>query len=395
MEKKSIIIVYYEMILGGSTTSLLSLLNCIDKERYDVDLQLYKNSGELFDMIPDGINVLPEAALPINRINKTIKGLAKGYLFKAWMINRINKRRGFSRQLLSLFQSRELSRNNNKEYDYAISFIEGWPNFYLAESIKAKHKYGWYHSTFNENNWYPRYEKIWWNVADNIVFVSDSCTRDFCRLFPAFSSKAKTIENILDSLIVRHRSEKIDLHDQCYVRYHDFKGMRLVSVCRIDIQTKGLDRVVNCARALKEKGYDFLWYVVGDGADREALQALINEAKVDESLILIGKRSNPYPFIKDSDILGMPSRFEGKPMTVTEAMILGTVPVVTEYLSAHEQIKDGYDGVVCMNDESSFINSIISMIENTQKLQDMKKIIKQNEYGNEKYIRFIEKELLD
>ena len=44
--KKKVLFVYPELMLGGSTTSLISLLNSIDYNRYEVDLILYKNSGE-------------------------------------------------------------------------------------------------------------------------------------------------------------------------------------------------------------------------------------------------------------------------------------------------------------------------------------------------------------
>ena len=49
MQKKRVLVIYPEMMMGGSTTALLAFLKGIDKEKYEVDLQLYKNRGELLE----------------------------------------------------------------------------------------------------------------------------------------------------------------------------------------------------------------------------------------------------------------------------------------------------------------------------------------------------------
>ena len=61
MDKKKILIVYPFMMMGGSTTSLLSLLENIDKQKFQVDLQLYRNTGPLLSEIPKGVKLLPTA----------------------------------------------------------------------------------------------------------------------------------------------------------------------------------------------------------------------------------------------------------------------------------------------------------------------------------------------
>ena len=61
--KKKVLFVYPELMLGGSTTSLISLLNSIDYIRYEVDLILYKNGGEYFNDLPLQVNVLPESSI--------------------------------------------------------------------------------------------------------------------------------------------------------------------------------------------------------------------------------------------------------------------------------------------------------------------------------------------
>lgn len=143
MQKTKVLFVYDAMVVGGSTTSLLSLLQCLNKETYDIDLLLYRNSGPLFDSIPDNIEVLPEAAL-YNRttIWQIVKQLSiflfKGYALKALIWNAKKRTLGFSGQILANMQTAEFSRTLDKEYDIAIGYIEGWPDRYVARKVKAQ-----------------------------------------------------------------------------------------------------------------------------------------------------------------------------------------------------------------------------------------------------------------
>ena len=121
---------------------------------------------------------------------------------------------------------------------------------------------------------------------------------------------------------------------------------------------------------------------------------MIQSAGVEDCVIPIGKRMNPYPFIAAADIMCMPSRYEGKPITVTESMILGTPPVVTEYLSAHDQIEHGVEGFVMPNEDEAITDAVENCMKNSVLLQRMRKKLTEREYGNADYVGIIEKMLL-
>lgn len=79
--KKKLLIVYSKMIVGGSTTSLLSLLNELDYSQYDVDLLLLEKGGVLDRQIPSAVNVIDNFYLKINK--KTLSyafAFGKAYL---------------------------------------------------------------------------------------------------------------------------------------------------------------------------------------------------------------------------------------------------------------------------------------------------------------------------
>ena len=96
--KKKILFAYYSMIIGGSTTSLLSLINAIDRSKYDVYLILYRNNGELFNYIPENVTLLEPAASKknlVNDIKKILLAIFKGYLFKGLSYQIKNKKNKF------------------------------------------------------------------------------------------------------------------------------------------------------------------------------------------------------------------------------------------------------------------------------------------------------------
>ncbi len=398
MSKKRVLVAYYEMFTGGSTTSLLAFLNCIDKSKYDVDLQLYHNKGLLFGDIPEGINILPDAAKFNGKIGKLIKiasGVFTGAFLKAYLMNRKHKKAGFSGQILNEWQAKHLSRKSRVHYDYAIGFMEGWPNQYITYCVDADKRYGWMHNTFANIAAIPELELPWMRKADKIIFVADNCTEDFKEALPEMADKAETVLNITDSSIIKAKAAKDASEDSEYLRFKNADCFKIITACRISMYHKGLDRGVACAKKLKDAGKKFIWMIVGGGDQLAELNALIKETGVEDCVFTIGNRLNPHPFIAEADLFCMLSRYEGKPMVITESMILGVPALVAEYLSAHEQIQNGVDGIIVKNTDDCGFDELLHCIEHPEELSKMKEHLNSHEYGNSEYMREIEEKYLN
>lgn len=396
--KKKILFVYPEMMMGGSTSNLIALLNGIDPQKYTIDLLLYRKKGELLDGIPDHIRIVDNAEKYVGVLGKIIKilvGIFGGALIKARLINKAAGRKGFSKQILADFQADNLSRTLHEEYDYAIGGLEGWPDRYVANKVLAHHKYAWLHSSFKNIADIPALEVPWMQKVDRIICVSDTCVREVREALPEVSDKLIKIENIVDDELIIRQSKIIPSNSKVYDRWKNYVGFKIITVCRISIETKGLDRIVRCARKLKDDGYEFLWCIVGGGVQTPDLAEMIAKDELEQTIILAGSQKNPYPFMVEADIYCMPSRHEGKPITVTESMILGVPPVVTEYVSAHEQINDENNGVIVDNSDYSIMSPIMDFIQNKDKLRKMKNELKKTRFGNKEYIKQIEDYLLE
>ena len=125
-----------------------------------------------------------------------------------------------------------------------------------------------------------------------------------------------------------------------------------------------------------------LWYVIGDGPDYEKMKMMVKQKQLEDIVIMLGKKDNPLPLEKLCDCFILPSRYEGKPMAVTEAMMLGLPAIVTNYASAEEQISQGIDGVIFDNSDEGCIDLVKYLIENSDKIIQMKKNTLDRDYSN-------------
>ena len=100
-------------------------------------------------------------------------------------------------------------------------------------------------------------------------------------------------------------------------------------------------------------------------------------------VIILGKRENPYPYIKACDIYVQPSRYEGKSVTVREAQMLCKPVVVTNYPTASSQIKDGVDGVIVPLDNEGCAKGLARVIMDEELRQRLVAYLQTHDYGNE------------
>jgi len=127
---------------------------------------------------------------------------------------------------------------------------------------------------------------------------------------------------------------------------------------------------------------DFRWFIVGYGGDEQLIRQKIAETGMQNHVIILGKRSNPYPYIKACDIYVQPSRYEGKSVTVREAQMLYKPVVVTDYPTASSQIQDGVDGVIVPLDNEGCALGITDFMLNVEKRNRIVEYLHKHDYGN-------------
>lgn len=356
--KKNILFVINNLNCGGAEKALISLFQCIDYSLYNVDLFLFKHEGIFLNKIPPQVNLL-EQPKEYKYYDMSIKEaiklcLRKGrvdiaiYRILAGFIFRLEKNRSRCEQRTWKYLSKSLPKVN-KQYDAAIGFLEKNPIYYCVDKVNAKKKIGFIHNDYDKLGMEPNIDSKYFKNLDSVVTVSEECADVLKRRFPFFSEKVEVMYNIVSpKMIYKLSLEELDLN---------YKGKMIVSVGRLNNQ-KGFDLAIESCKTLVEQGYKFKLYIIGEGTERDNLQKMILENNLQNIIILLGIKENPYPYIRKADIYLQPSRFEGKSIAIDEAKILHKPIVVTNFSTAKDQIVHNENGLIVNMDSQSIAEGI-------------------------------------
>lgn len=116
-----------------------------------------------------------------------------------------------------------------------------------------------------------------------------------------------------------------------------------------------------------DNGYYHKIYVIGDGPEREKLENLVKANDIDETFLLLGKKENPYPYIKNATYFCLLSKFEGYGMVIEEAKILNKPIIITD-TAAREALVNYKNSKILNNTEEGIYNGLKKAIET--KLQE-------------------------
>ena len=389
--KPRIFIAMHYMEIGGAETALVGLLNALDPARVDVDLFLYDHRGEMMQFIPEWVNLLPQ--IPkysvlerpiVELVKRGFWGIAAARM-SAKLIGKLTNVPSFSMDVFtSLFTNKLLPTIcPQKKYDLAISFLT--PHTYVKNKVVAKKKIAWIHTDYTIYPIAKNVERPIWRSYNYIASISNDVTRTFLQVFPTLAPKIMEIENILSPAFVRKRAELEDTDKE----FRQTDKISLLSIGRYSEQ-KNYDNVPDiCKRLINKTKLNIKWYIIGYGGDEALIRQKIKEAGMEEHVILLGKRSNPYPYIKACDIYVQPSRYEGKSVTVREAQMLCKPVVVTNYPTAPSQIRSGIDGVIVPMDNEGCAHGLAEVICDKPLQERIIAHLKTHDYGNESEVEKI------
>ncbi len=374
VSKKRLLFCISSLYTGGSTTSLLALLDTIDPSRYEVDLILSENQGDYLDSIPEHVHLLPPAIRQGNpkavKRRKLVNYLFRGYLLRALLYRQTRGKRYGSGmfQLMAGHARCSVARKLPGFYDAAIGYMEGFSDYYVHRKVNARKKLAYIHVNYEQSGLDPRLDHKVYEDADSVVLVSGECKQIFDQNFPEFAHKSVVVENLASKhLILKQAGREAEgfAPDPAY--------FTVVTAARLQNSSKALDRAVLTLTQLKKEGFKVRWYVFGEGPDRAALAQMIKENELEHDFFLMGNRKNIYPYLKKGDLFVLTSRSEGKPMAVTEALILGIPVLVTKYASAAAQIPEGAGWIVENSDGPELFYGIRDLLTQPRLLEDAKK----------------------
>ncbi|MBL4934991.1 glycosyltransferase [Clostridium sp. YIM B02515] len=368
--KKKLLIVNNNLDLGGIQKSLINLLWELDKRKiYDIDLFLFSNTGEYKTEIPPSIKVFEGnkfiKTLGVSQMDSKKIGVFY-YFFRGGsaFYARIIDRRLPVRFILS-------TQKKFTNYDASISFMQdsnehslyGCCNSFVIDRVHAKRKIAFVHCDFlsHGNNWLSRllYEKF-----DAIATVSESCKENFIKATPKLKNNVFTVLNCQNYDEIKKLSNV-----NCIV--YENANFNIFTAARISSE-KGIIRTINVIEKLVKDNKNVLWHIVGSGPLEYEVKAIIRSKKLEKNIILYGNQYNPYRYMKNADLLLVPSFHEAAPMVFDEAKYLGIPILTTKTASAVEMVERDGAGWVCENNEEGIYNSLKYILDNQKELTRVK-----------------------
>ena len=383
---KKILIIMPSMFIGGAERSLLGLLENLDYKKVSVDLFLYRHEGEFLKFIPKQVHVLPEIK-SYRTFDTPIKSLLFSSQFFMGLFRIVSKislkihcmltheKSGvwMSMQYTSRFLQPLLPKIAG-EYDLGIMYLGVSDT--LIYKVHAKVRLVWNHTDYDTLFPDKKMDLKTYQKIDRVISVSESCTEKLKSFYPQLSAKAITIENCLSKRFIMEQAD-MSIGDLEW-RGDEFTILSIGRYC----EAKNFDNVPTICRLLIEKGLSVKWYLIGYGNDEKLIKKKIKQESMEEAVILLGKKENPYPYIKEFDLYVQPSRYEGKCVTVCEAQMLGKPVVITRYDTAESQLEDGVDGVIVPMDNEGCAEGIAELLRNPKKMKMLRENCKQRDYSN-------------
>lgn len=207
------------------------------------------------------------------------------------------------------------------EYNIEVAYLEcGATKVMSASTNKNAIKLAWVHCDIKKRALIVKKSGPYYKKFDKVVCVSNEAKKSFDEIFGE-CAKSVVLYNIIDDdeiLYKINEKEKLNWNSE---------DKHLLTVGRLSYE-KGCDRMIKVCKMLKDAGYKFKMHFLGDGPEKTVLQDQVNKLNLKEYVMFEGVSTNPYLYMKESDIIVIPSRTEALSTVAIESLILGK-PVVT------------------------------------------------------------------
>ena len=204
------------------------------------------------------------------------------------------------------------------------------------------------------------HDRIAYKKCEKIIAVSQHQATALRSYIPKYAYKIVAVNNLADIKGIREKSQKTIQQN------FEEKKFNIVTCGRVS-KEKGMDLAIDACYKLILRGYkNIRWWIIGDGPVYNEIKDQIQRLNLGNYVYLVGMKENPYPYIEKADLYVQPSRFEGYPMSILEALILKKIVVATANKGAEEMLKKLNCGILSRIDSQDLAQKIGELIENEQ-----------------------------
>ncbi|MBO5066667.1 MAG: glycosyltransferase [Clostridia bacterium] len=335
------ILFYIDTLIGGGAEKVLrTLVSSMDKSKFDITVQTtFKEDTE--NLLSEGIRY---------KYCYSNKNTLSNILFRA------------EAALNTIYPL-----HIKGDYDIEVSYLECASTKIMSGSTNKKaKKLAWVHCDLrkitDDPNSFAEKTKPWYDKFDKVICVSESVKEAFIEMF-GNSPETEVIYNTIDTRSILEKSNE-NLPDAVTK-----SKLTLIMLGRF-APPKNYPRLLKTVKELLDDGFDFDLWILGDGEERPDIEKYISENNLSDSIKLLGFQKNPYPFIKNADLLVCSSNYEGFSTFVTEGLILGKTVVTTNCSGMNELLGNNEFGLITENDDEAFKNGLREILSNPDLLAE-------------------------
>lgn len=317
---------------GGAEKALTTLVNNLDKEKFDITVQTISNEGTRINDLNSNISYksMNNAKTDIGRrlISIWLRLLAYlGMIYRFYI---------------------------KDDYDIEVAYLECAPTKFLSFSTnKRAKKIAWVHcdliKKFNGDENIINSLKKYYAKFDEVICVSEDVKISFDKCFGDVVN-SRVLYNVFESEnIISNSRESIE----------DIEKTRktMIFLGRFSPQ-KRADRLLKVHKRIIDDGLEYDLWLLGEGALLPELKKYADDNNLNDTVHFLGFKTNPYPYLKEADVYVCSSDYEGFSTTVAEALIIGTPVVTTDCSGMRELLGNSEYGIITDNDEDSLYEGI-------------------------------------
>ena len=306
-KKKNLLFSSKNLEVGGIEKACINLLDRIDYSKYNVTLVLEENKGTFLPKLNKNVKV---EELKVSE-NKNV----------------------IIRKFINLYRKLVFNLLNYQTYDFSCCYTTYSYSCNKIAKIASNNNAFYVHSdykyVYNDINEYKEFfnsRKV--NEYKHIIFVSNEAKNSFIEVYKELENKCLVFNNFIN------QEEIIELSNGVPDKVKNNDNTLFVFVGRLDDSSKKVKRAINLVKNIK----DIELWIIGDGPDREMYEKYTKELKVEKRVSFLGRKINPYPYMKQADYIILTSDYEGFPVTYLEAItlnkkIITTIPTSDEYIN--------------------------------------------------------------
>lgn len=315
--KKKLLFTIYNLELGGTEKAFINLLRNLDFDKYDVDVLIQKKEGVFLERLPREVNIIDFKEKETSNIFLRVRNKLRLIYYK----NKLKNKYDFSVCFTSW---------NYNCADVAVNVCENSALWMHADYLKV------FDNDINSVKKLFDSQKI--EQFRHVVFVSEDALESMKKVYPSISDRMIVCNNYIDKSQILEKANQENLNFK-------FDETLFVNISRHDEKQKSISRILYASKRLKDEGYKFKVWLVGEGKDTKQYEKIVKDEEIEDIVEFKGVKDNPYPYYKVADCHILCSDSEGYGMSNIESLILGT-PVITTDVAGMGKDIDGKYGIV-------------------------------------------------